>query len=168
MIFKYLMIILFPIFIFSQQIEGSLEFLSNKTLGFGSDLSIPLVYKGISQLVLGNRIYTTSLDRKEKEFLRRSTWNLGHRLQYQRDIYTSALSFYSGIEYWISQNILNEYDIRQNIKPLVFLEYTFKRGTFFPQNRKSFKVFIGGSPDEYRFGLKVVLDLRNKYIAYYK
>ena len=153
--------------VLSQQIEGTVEYVNNNTIGFGSDLSIPLAYKGISQLLVGSRIYT-NIGIPPNLYYRRSTWNLGHRLQYQRDIYTSALSFYSGIEYWISHLNSNFYETRHYIKPVAYLEYTFKRGTFYPQNKKSFKVFAGGSPDEFRVGIRIVLDLRIRYISYYK
>ena len=148
----------------AQQIETTLEGTGNKTIGLGADLSIPLIYKGVSQLVIGSRVY---LSPTRELLYKRSTWNIGHRLEFQKDKYTSAIGFYSGFEYWPSKNIENLDEIRHNVRPLVYLEYTFSKGTNFPEQKKSLKVFIGGSDNELRLGVRLIFNLRRKYLAYY-
>jgi len=157
-------LIFFTSILSAQQIETTIEGTGNKTIGLGADLSIPLIYKGVSQLVIGSRLYLFPTG----ELLnKRSTWNIGHRLEFQKDKYSPAIGFYSGFEYWPSKNIENLDEIRHNVSPLVFLEYTFKKPTNFPKYKKSFKVFIGGSDNELRLGVRLIFNLRRKYLAYY-
>ena len=158
-----LLFLLFSSILSAQKIETTLEYTSSETLGFGADVSIPLVYKGLSQLVIGSRVYTTTTSIKEM-FYKRSTWNVGHRLEFKRDKHTASFGLYSGFECWPSD--LDGF--KYNVRPLAYLEYMFSKGYKFPKNKTGVKVFIGGSDNEFRIGTRLVFNLRKKYIAYYK
>ena len=160
---KVILLLLFIPSLYAQQIEIAIEGNDVQKMGFGIDLSIPLIYKGLSQLVIGNRIYTTT----QTDFYKKSTWNVGHRLELQKDKYTSSIGLYSGFEYFPSRNIDNLNEIRHNIIPLAYIEYTFSKGSKFPKNKLGIKTYIGGSTNEVRLGIKIVYNLRIKYLAYY-